>query len=62
MFTTPLLSDVVVIASGACTARVVVPATPLNVAVIVLLPAFTAVAKAALVMVATLVLDEVHVA
>jgi hypothetical protein len=61
-FCVPLTSDVVVMVSGrGCTVTVVFPVIPLSVAVIVVLPGFTAVANPALVMVATVVLVEAQV-
>jgi hypothetical protein len=54
-------SDVVVIVSGdACTVRPVLPVMLLSVAVIVLLPAPTAVARPVLLMVAVEIFDEVQ--
>ena len=53
--------EVVVIDSGvACTVRVVLPVTVPNIAEMVVLPAFTAVATPLLLIVATLVLEDVH--
>jgi hypothetical protein len=58
----PGRDDVVIVNGAACTVRFVLPVTPLSVAEMVVLPALTAVATPALLIVATLVLEEVHVA
>jgi hypothetical protein len=61
-FCVPLDSDAVAMVSdAACTVSPALPETPLSVAMMVVLPGFTAVASPAPVIVATLVFDEVHV-
>ena len=57
----PGKDDVVTESGAACTVRLVLPVTPLNVAVMVVPPAATAVARPALLMLATPVLEEDHV-
>jgi hypothetical protein len=61
--TGPLVGvKLVIVGGGACTVSVVLPATLLSVAAMVVLPGLPAVARPVLLIVATLVFEDVHVA